>query len=384
MKRALVTLGRLPKGLEVARALHELGYEVIIAEPWSWHLSRLSRSVKHSVRVHSPVSDLQRYHVDLLAVIKRYRVNLVVPVSEEVLGVAALRSHPLCTARIFAEPLEHLSRLHDKLAFQQWLSELGLPHPVTLPADSSQARAYLASHDAIIKPRLSSAGNGLRRLQPGDLDRPGEAVEPMLLQQFLPGDELSSFSVVDAGRVIGTVVYRGLIISGTVSVCFERLPDPPAEITEWIAAFAGAINHSGFISFDFRQDARGRYLPMECNPRTTSGVHFVEPQSLGQAITDPANAVELRLRPEKRLQMFYPALTETQATALRGGDWRALTSALFSCRDCTWQRNDPLPFALLPFTSWEILYRTVFHGKSFGEATTGDIGWYQHTPTSDR
>ena len=384
MKRALITLGRLPKGLELARALHSIGYEVIIAEPWSWHLSRLSRSVRRSIRVHSPVADLGRYHADLIQTIKQFEVELVVPVSEEVLSVSALKNHPHCHARIFAEPLERLSLLHDKLAFQQRVAELGLPHPVTLDARTPEARVFIEQSPAIAKPRLSSAGNGLRRLSRGDLDSLPADGEPLLMQQMLPGAELSSFSIAHDGRIIGTVVYRGLIVSGTVSVCFERVVEPPAEIERWISTFVSGIRHSGFISFDFRQDEHGQYLPMECNPRTTSGVHFVQPESLGSAINDPANADALLMRPELRLQMFYPSLTETQATALRGGDWRPLKKALFSCRDSTWQRSDPLPFALLPLTSWEILYRTVFQGQSFGEATTADIGWYEHLAPSDR
>ena len=36
----MITLGRLPKGLELARALAGAGCRVLVAEPWRWHLTR--------------------------------------------------------------------------------------------------------------------------------------------------------------------------------------------------------------------------------------------------------------------------------------------------------------------------------------------------------
>ena len=53
----LLTLGRLPKALEVARALRGAGCRVIVAEPFRRHLTGASRAVARSVVVPSPVAD---------------------------------------------------------------------------------------------------------------------------------------------------------------------------------------------------------------------------------------------------------------------------------------------------------------------------------------
>ncbi len=177
--------------------------------------------------------------------------------------------------------------------------------------------------------------------------------------------------------MIGTVVYRGRIISGTVAVCFEAISGPEPALLEWIQAFAAGTAHSGFLSFDFRRDSAGQLLPMECNPRTTSGMHFVEPGDLALAILEPGAPNRFRLRNERVLQQFYPALTETQGAFFKGRPWRGNLQYLFGCRDVCWSRSDPWPFLLLPVASWEILRRTLLRGQSFGEATAEDIGWYQ-------
>ncbi len=375
MSGALITLGRLPKGLELARALDAAGCRVVIAEPWAWHLSRLSKSVAASRRVRPPNPDPGAYLDDLCAVLAEEQLDLLVPVSEEIMHLSALHGRAPESVRLFVPAPERLLTLHDKLAFNKLAAGLGLPVPETHALDSESARAFAGREDFIVKPALSSAGKGLTRHRAGaalpGLDEPG------IVQAFLPGEELSSFSVCDQGRVIGTVVYRGRIVSGTVAVCFEVLPEPEAALLEWIEGFVAGTGHSGFLSFDFRRDAGGRLLPMECNPRTTSGIHFVDPQDLAGAILEPDAPNRFRLRDERVLQQFYPALTETQGAAFKGRPWRANLKYLFGCRDVCWSRSDPWPFLLLPFASWEILRRTILRGQSFGEATTGDIGWYR-------
>lgn len=370
----LITLGRLPKGLEFAFAFARAGYRVIVAEPWRWHLSRVSRAVSRCYAVTAPSEDVEAYHNDLLAVIAREQVDLVVPISEETLHVAGLREKLPNSCRLFCMPQADLLALHDKLSFVQTAAAIGLPAPKTLAFDSPEAIAFAETHACIVKPRLSSAGHGLAIQQAGDPLPPVDS--PSIVQAYLPGEELSSFSIAHEGRVIGTVIYRGLIISGSVAVCFEVLPTPDPAILDWIERFVVAVNYSGSIAFDFRRDADGQALPIECNPRTTSGIHFVNPDDLALAVIDPVAENRFRLRDEHILQQFYPALTETQGAAFKGRTWRPNLKYLFGCRDVSWSRRDPLPFLLMPASSYQILRRTIFSGMTFGEAATFDIGWY--------
>ena len=58
---ALVTLGRLPKALDIARALQASGWRVIVAEPYARHLTGASRAVSRSFRVTAPTLDPDEY-----------------------------------------------------------------------------------------------------------------------------------------------------------------------------------------------------------------------------------------------------------------------------------------------------------------------------------
>ena len=374
MGTVLITLGRLPKGLELARALAGAGCRVLVAEPWRWHLTRLSGSVDECHVLPPPATRPDAYDQALRDLVDAEDVDLVVPVSEEILHVSRLHSARPNGVRVFTPRTDALLALHDKLSFANTAKQLDLPSPATFAADSEAARSFAAESAFIVKPTLSSAGKGLSVRKAGDPIP--DLGEPALVQAFLPGEEFSSFSVAHDGRVLGTVVYRGRIVSGTVAVCFESIPEPDPSMLDWIERFVAGTGHSGFISFDFRRDESGRALPLECNPRTTSGIHFVEPEDLARAILTPDESEGFRLREERVLQQFFPGLTETQGAFFKGRPWRKNLPDLFGSRDVCWQRDDPWPFLLLVPASYPILRRTIFRGQSFGEATTEDIGSY--------
>ena len=70
-KTVLLTLGRMPKSLDLARGFHALGWRVVVAEPFAWHLCRASRMVSKSLRVRAPARDPDGYLDDLRKVIER-------------------------------------------------------------------------------------------------------------------------------------------------------------------------------------------------------------------------------------------------------------------------------------------------------------------------
>ena len=76
-KTVLLTLGRLPKALELARGFKRAGWRVVIAEPFSWHVSRLSKSVDLSLAVTAPAEHGQRYLDDNLRVIRKHSIDLI-------------------------------------------------------------------------------------------------------------------------------------------------------------------------------------------------------------------------------------------------------------------------------------------------------------------
>lgn len=378
-KTALLTLGRLPKALDIAEALHKAGWRVIIAEPAGWHLARVSRYVDKSIKVTAPNEHQSQYISDLINAIKKESVSLVVPVSEEALHATLIEPKLPSGVKLYSMPQERLRELHDKERFIKLAESFDLTVPKTFLLGTHQATAFAKEHDFILKPICTCSGQGLEIHDAGNTLPEASALPPTIVQEQMKGALKSTFSMCDKGRVIGTVVYRSAILSGTVGVAFERLEHETA-IENWIADFVQKANHTGFISFDMMENEQGVPHAIECNPRATSGIHFVERESIASAIVNPEKTDTLKMRPQKLMQQFYPCLTETQASLFKRDDFLKKAGIMWKAKEVNFAWRDPLPLWLMPFTSWQIMKRAFINGESFGEASTYDIAWFEEAP----
>lgn len=380
-KTALLTLGRLPKALDVAEALNLVGWRVIIAEPFAWHLCRVSRHVAASYAVTAPNSNQKQYLEDLLDIINRENVQLVVPVSEEALHATLIESRLPGHVTLYSAPHAVLRELHDKWQFAQYASGLGLQVPQTALLGSEAAGVIAECGDYIMKPACTCSGQGFE-MRPEGTALPDHRLRPAtVVQECMTGALKSSFSIASAGKVIGTVVYHAAILSGSVAVAFERLDNEP-EIERWIETFVGATDYNGFLAFDFMEDQNGVPHAIECNPRITSGIHFVDRDALAGAILDPQRQNTFELRPQKLMYQFWPSLTETQIAMLKADGFPDKIRTMWQAKEVNFAWTDPLPLWSMPATSWQIMRRSFLKGESFGEASTFDIGWYEPETTA--
>ncbi|MGA1342484.1 MAG: ATP-grasp domain-containing protein [Hyphomonas sp.] len=373
-KTVLLTLGRLPKALELARALHQAGARVIVAEPFELHVCRVSRSVAKSIRVPAPNTNPAAYLDALEAIIDRESVDLVIPVSEEALHAASLAERLPARARLFGPPQDALARLHDKLVFNRTAAAIGLTVPETYEGHSEDALRLAQANDYIVKPAHGCSGIGVSLRHRGDPLQRADRQPGMLVQARLPGRHVSSLSIARNGEVLATALYQGRIYSGTVSVSFARVDDCPAA-ARWIQRFAKAEAYTGFISFDFIEDAGGVPCAIECNPRLTSGVHFLDPSGLAQAVLALEQAVPIAMRSARSFQEGHTALLEVYSALFRPPEFFRRLRAFLTSQDVLLRLNDPLPFLLFTPMSWPVLRLALFERISLGEAATRDITW---------
>ena len=369
MTTVLLTLGRLPKALDLVRGLAAAGCRVVVAEPFRRHLAGASRHVARSVQVPAPREGKAAYQEALLRVVDAERVDLVVPVSEETMHVAHLHGRLPEGVGLFTMPPDQVLALHDKGGFIEAARRFGVAVPKTYALGSDCARAMAARRDVVVKPRSSCSGRGVRVVRRGEALP--EPMEPCVVQAHLPGRVVSSCTVAQGGRAMGTVLYRGTVMSGSVAVAFERVED--AALAAWVERFVTGAGWTGFISFDFIVGDAGEVHGIECNPRATSGLHFWEPGSIAEAVLTPGVAPVLR--PERELQQFYSCLTEAQLAVFRRGGIGMLRH-LVRTRDVSWDRADPWPFLGMIGTSWPIIREAVRRRATFGEVATLDIGWF--------
>ncbi len=367
-KTLLLTLGRLPVGLDIARSFAALGWRVIVAEPFGMHLSRMSRFVDRCYRVVAPNEDSERYLDELLDIVQAESVDLVVPVSEESLHVAALHERLPAGVRLFCAGQDAMLALHDKYRFNVMASSFGLSVPDSCLVTDADRMRITDGNDYVSKPRFSCSGRGVRLHGSGE---PPPADAGLMLQQQVVGPLLSSFSIVIDGEVFASTVYRGKVMDGTVAVCFEAVTDA-SRIHEWIDTFATQSGHTGFLSFDFILDDDGTPFAIECNPRATSGIHFVPQEALAAAVLGTG---KLDNPDHQLLTESYSCYTAVLKSLFTASGFREHLASFRAARDVTWMREDPWPFLLMMINTWPIIWGSVRHRQSFAVAAVRDIEW---------
>lgn len=379
----LLTLGRLPKALDVARALHAAGCRVVVAEPFSRHLTGASRAVARSHVVTAPRIDPERYLAELSRIIDDEGVDLVVPISEEIVYVAQLHARLPENVRLQSMPAGLIHEVHDKLRFIEVCRRANVAAPETVSLHDGRVREWLQRERVVVKPRFSCSGRGLHFLESDGLlaelrakfpaSAEGNPLTQPIAQRFCAGEVRSTFSLARRGEPLVIVTYRGVMMEGTVAVCFERLDTSP-QIDAWVRAFLREIRFEGFVSFDLIEANDGSVQGIECNPRATSGLHFVEPEDLAHAMLDPKWQGPLRYRSERLMQQFYPCLTETQK-AMFGPRFREYLRLLRTARDVTWAARDPWPMLGMPLNSFPIIAAALRQRATFGEVAMLDFEW---------
>ena len=378
-RTALLTVGRFPAALTLARGLHEHGVRVIVADPMKRQLCSVSRSVAKTHQVAPPNTDIAGWERDILAIIERENVTDLIPTSEEVCHVANLAPRLPETTRYVGPSTEWIAQWHDKLQFVNYAISRGVTAPSVFTTADGEARSLIRQTECVLKPRRGCSGTEVSFIPQGSTLPPPS--QNMLLQRRVQGNHLYTLSWVDAGEVKATASYRGSTHSGTVAVGFQSAPTP-FSVKQWIERFVADTNVTGFLSFDFILDRSGIPWGIECNPRLSSGVHFISETWLGAAVMGEAAEAASISPAGKRVQWSYSTLTEAYKHLFRFQIpelFRCLRD-LFVSRDAVWSWRDPLPYILMTPLCWEFIWRSIRERMPIGDASQCDIAWHWFKP----
>lgn len=136
--RVLLTGGRAPVTLDLARMLHRAGHRVYVAESAVRHLTRSSSAVEQCAAVPSPRHDTSAYLAELERLVQDWQIDLLIPMCEEVFYVAQGADRLRSYCRVLISSLEQLHELHHKYDFIQLARSLGLSVPDTRLINSRQ------------------------------------------------------------------------------------------------------------------------------------------------------------------------------------------------------------------------------------------------------
>ncbi|GAB1469655.1 ATP-grasp domain-containing protein [Chloroflexota bacterium] len=375
MTNILLTGGRAPVTLDLARAFQRAGHTVFMAESLRGHLSQPSNAIRANFGVPAPRQESEAFLAALKRIIAENQIELLIPTCEEVFHIAkGLRDLP---CRVFTEPLEKLDIFHNKWKFAISAGECELltPETMLITAQEDLLFAYAHWREVVLKPVYS-------RFAARTLILPAlkEALatltfrEPWVAQGFIAGQQFCSYSVCQSGRVIAHAAYPTTFTAGQgAAITFQ--PVEHSGIFEWVSRFVKHHNVTGQMAFDFIQTPAGLLYALECNPRATSGLHLLSanPQFVDAFLNSEMDCVTPYADSSSMLAsaMLVYGLPAAIANGHFGAWWQTFTHS----DDVILDFKDPLPFLL----QWRSILAYIRLGRRQGisalAASTFDIEW---------
>lgn len=375
-RTVIVTGARAPAALHIGRIFKVAGWRVLLADTFRNPMTRASRMIDDYVRLPSPRAGFGAYAEEVRGVVARERPDLVVPTCEEIFYLAAARDRRGIAMPLFAPPFDQLAKVHNKADFAERSIGHGCDAPETIRLTSIDdvARIVSRARNLVFKPAWSRFGSRVL-IQPTPeqlaILRPTE-LDPWVAQAYLPGEEISAYGVAHGGRLLAFQAYQPTYRVGLgAGVAFVRVSNDRARA--FASNLAAALDWTGQISFDFRHDADGRLRVIECNPRTTSGVHYfsgtdgLERAILGESSGTATGAAAMTL-PLAMIAYGLPHAMRNLGVRRWWADFRAMEDL------SAWPGDRPLLAAQLRALA-EITGRAIRHRSGLVEASVRDIEW---------
>ncbi|RWE16289.1 MAG: hypothetical protein EOS76_21075, partial [Mesorhizobium sp.] len=366
-----------PAALHLARLVHGAGRGVILADTPARPVAAASRACARYHRLPPPRFEPQAYANAVEALTRAENVQLVIPTCEEVFHLALAWRGRTMPAKLFAPDIRLLAQVHNKHSFIRLAEQLGLAVPETTLLNSRDDLESVRGHsrDLVFKPVWSRfASHVLLRPTPDFLDAiaPSPAM-PWVAQRFVEGEEISAYAVAREGRLKALTLYRSPYRAGKgAGIFFERVEDEAArDLVERIVA---GTTWTGQISFDLMREPGGRVLPLECNPRAVSGLHFFrDPARFAAAVLGDGPEVrpDVTLPQTVRLAMWIYGLP----VALRSGGLARFRKAIREGQELLDWPGDSAPVRAQWPALAEIAGMAWRERISLQAASTRDIEW---------
>ena len=307
--KILVTSARLPHALGVIRKLGEQGHEIYATDTFGTSPGLHSNRVEEAIITASPKFETRKFLEEIEHIVSTRGIELVVPCFEEVFYLAKHRDALAASTRLFFAPFDVLTRLHNKESFTALTEQLQLPIARTrISRSQEELAAATQGFEAFFARAAFSRGGVELFTNTGPLagavkleDRHPSAENPWLVQEFVRGKDVCSFSVAHEGRLVAHCAYvHPLTIEHAGGIVFESIDSP--ETFEIAKTFIEATGYTGHISFDYIETDHGLSI-VECNPRPTAGIFMMPAKDYADAVLAPDPSRPLVVPPGAREQI---------------------------------------------------------------------------------
>lgn len=265
--------------------------------------------------VELPMASELHFVESVLDLCDRYGIRLIFPlVTKELFKFAIclsnFRAHGV---EVLVSPYDGLVVANDKIALYEHLQKHGITVPdYHIAANLEQLRKAATElgypdRPVVIKPGVSNGSRGIRILEESrdryDLlfnEKPNALystlreieqivgsndIPPMLVSEYLPGDELTLDTIVAEQDVKIVLIRTRDKMNGGISVAGRFIENEKVE--NYCREILGTLNLAGPIGMQVKRSVRGDYKILEINPR----IQGTSVAALGLGVNLPVLAV---------------------------------------------------------------------------------------------
>ncbi|MBC9953812.1 carbamoyl-phosphate synthase large subunit [Leucobacter sp. cx-42] len=319
--RALVTSSRNTFALDIIRKLGSSGHYVVAADTYHGAIGSHSKYLAGHVLLASPRFETDQFIADVCEAVRAHDLDIIIPTFEEAFYLAARAADLPEGVTLFTGSFDKLARLHDKGSFQRLAEQAGVPIPETVVVSNEEelyeaiarfpryfARAVFSRGGVGL---LTNTGPLAEKMAVEDCHPTEE--QPWLVQPFVDGPMLCTYSVIVDGKVTAHCTYSAPEQWAHSTGIAFRAEDSSLTL-DYTQKLIDCLdpNYTGQLSFDFVKRAGGLDA-IECNPRPTNGVILLETDEFVRAllgnVTEPI-VVEPGVEREIKLAVLADAFTE--------------------------------------------------------------------------
>lgn len=278
--RVLVTNAKNRIAYNIVRSLAAKGVEVYCADFVPRAMTFYSRYSAGHFIYPSPFREQEEFVACLLAKIRELRIDVLIPVFEELFLVAKYKEEFSRHVKLAVPDYAQILTAHNKDQWEPIAAGLQIPVPKTFAIEPLLADpAALAGlpYPVLVKPKQGGGGWGIRRLNSvGEFQafvaagaHEGLPWERFLVQELIDGETLCVAMVFSQGRLRGKVAYRQIReypVFGGQATCRISVSNPSSE--ESLQRLLEHLGWHGVCQADFIIDrATGTPYLIDINPR---------------------------------------------------------------------------------------------------------------------
>ncbi len=280
----LVTDGEERAALATVRSLGRAGHHVYVCAARARPLAASSRFCRGAATTPNPSKEPERYCEAVVALLERWRIRVLLPISEQSLRALLPAKFDRCCVQVPFPAPNVFATISDKAELLQHCGRFGLAapaqHMLTSPAQLGEIGSRL-SFPLVVRPTrvVATGAGGIKTgvTYAADLMELGcrlaalsKEVYPVMLQQRIVGPGSGLFLLVWDDQLVAAFAHRRLREkppAGGVSVYSESAPLDPDLLDRGLRLLRD-FRWQGVAMLEFKTDSRtGRPYLIEINGR---------------------------------------------------------------------------------------------------------------------